>query len=68
MGDEERDPREWTREDWTEWKNELGRRAAELQQRWHGWGSPVGLGLFLICLSLAISMWVVAGWLFTLTD
>jgi hypothetical protein len=21
-----------------------------LQQRWHGWGSPVGLGLGLVCI------------------
>jgi hypothetical protein len=21
-----------------------------LQQRWHGWGSPVGLGLGLLCI------------------
>jgi hypothetical protein len=23
---------------------------AELQQKWHGWGSPVGLGIGLLCL------------------
>jgi hypothetical protein len=25
-------------------------RYAELSMRWHGWGSPVGLGLFLLAL------------------
>jgi hypothetical protein len=25
-------------------------RFAELQQRWHGWGSPVGAGIALLCL------------------
>lgn len=28
-------------------------RFAELSQRWHGWGSPVGLGLFVLCAALA---------------
>jgi hypothetical protein len=23
-------------------------RSAELQQRWHGWGSPVGLGIAML--------------------
>lgn len=26
------------------------REASLLQQHWHGWGSPVGLGLFLLLL------------------
>lgn len=25
-------------------------RSAELQQQWHGWGSPVGIGVGLFCL------------------
>ena len=25
-------------------------RLAELQQRWHGWGSPVGAGIALLCV------------------
>lgn len=33
---------------------------AELQQRWHGWGSPVGLGIGVLCLGLAISSIITA--------
>ena len=25
-------------------------RLVELQQQWHGWGSPVGFGIFLLCM------------------
>lgn len=25
-------------------------RSADLQQQWHGWGSPVGIGVGLFCL------------------
>jgi len=25
-------------------------RSAEVQQQWHGWGSPVGIGVGLFCL------------------
>lgn len=25
-------------------------RFAELQQQWHGWASPIGLGIALLCL------------------
>jgi hypothetical protein len=39
----------------------IERRSAELQQQWHGFGSPVGLGIGLVCtgafalmLSLAV--------------
>jgi len=28
-------------------------RLAETAMRWYGWGSPVGLGVFIVCLSLA---------------
>ncbi|MDR9397183.1 hypothetical protein [Pontimonas sp.] len=27
------------------------RRAFDYQERWHGWGSPVGLGIFLLSVS-----------------
>jgi hypothetical protein len=27
-------------------------RLAETAMRWYGWGSPVGLGIFIICLAL----------------
>jgi hypothetical protein len=26
---------------------------ARASMRWYGWGSPIGLGLFIVCLSLA---------------
>lgn len=26
---------------------------AEKAMTWHGWGSPVGLGILLVCLALA---------------
>jgi hypothetical protein len=28
------------------------RRASEMAMRWYGWGSPVGLGLFLLALGV----------------
>jgi len=31
-----------------------GPRAFDYQERWHGWGSPVGLGLFLVSVSGAV--------------
>ena len=31
-------------------------RFAELQQRWHGWGSPVGMGIGLLCLGGFIAL------------
>lgn len=33
---------------------------AEVQQRWHGWGSPVGLGVGVLCLGLAVSSIIAA--------
>jgi hypothetical protein len=29
-------------------REEIGARSAELQQQWHGWGSPVGLGIAML--------------------
>ncbi|MCB1390859.1 MAG: hypothetical protein KDK12_17220 [Rhodobacteraceae bacterium] len=37
----------------------LMERSAELQQRWHGWGSPVGLGIVIVSLGVFIAL---AGW------
>ncbi|WP_169728275.1 hypothetical protein [Arthrobacter castelli] len=37
---------------------------AELQQRWHGWGSPVGLGLGLFLAAAAIAALMAAASLF----
>jgi len=31
-----------------------GPRAFDYQERWHGWGSPVGLGLFLVSAAAAV--------------
>ena len=28
-------------------------RYAETALRWHGWGSPVGMGIGLVCLGIA---------------
>lgn len=42
----------------------LMERSAELQQRWHGWGSPVGLGIALVCLGLFIALAAWAGSLY----
>lgn len=36
----------------------------ELQQRWHGWGSPVGLGVGLLCAAAAIAVLMVAASLY----
>ncbi len=30
------------------------RRAFDYQERWHGWGSPVGLGVFLVSAAGAV--------------
>ena len=29
-------------------------RSAELQQQWHGWGSPVGMGIVLLGFGLCV--------------
>ena len=29
------------------------RSASEMAMRWHGWGSPVGLGLFLVAVGVS---------------
>lgn len=34
--------------------NQLSDLSAELQHRWHGWGSPVGLGIVIISVGLFI--------------
>lgn len=39
---------------------------AEVSMRWYGWGSPIGLGLFLI--SLAVVAFIVTSALNNLTD
>lgn len=39
-------------------QNELKDESHVLQQRWHGWGSPVGLGLGLV--SVGAFMWLLA--------
>lgn len=31
---------------------EFCQRISELQQQWHGWGSPIGMGIGLISLSI----------------
>ena len=30
-------------------------RSGDLDERWYGWGSPVGLGIAVLCLALAIA-------------
>jgi len=30
------------------------KRPFDYQERWHGWGSPVGLGLFILAVSGAL--------------
>jgi hypothetical protein len=40
--------------------DQLAARSAELQQRWHGWGSAVGLGIALICLGGFLTLLAVA--------
>ena len=31
-------------------------RFAEIQQQWHGWGSPVGLGIGILCAGAFIAL------------
>jgi hypothetical protein len=33
-----------------------GRREFDYQERWHGWKSPVGLGLFIMFCGIAIGI------------
>jgi hypothetical protein len=48
-------------------KNLKSSRSFDYQERWHGWGSPVGLGLFF--LSVAGSLFLLsAGLGLFLTD
>lgn len=37
----------------------LSELSAELQQRWHGWGSPVGLGIVIVSVGgfIALAAW-----------
>ena len=35
-------------------ESQQGPRSFDYQERWHGWGSPVGLGLFLVSISGAV--------------
>jgi len=34
----------------------MGRIATRLAMRWYGWGSPVGLGLFIVLLAGAAAL------------
>jgi len=38
--------------------------SVEMQQRWHGWGSPVGLGLGLFLAAAALAVIMAAASLF----
>ncbi len=31
-------------------------RYAKLALAWHGWGSPVGLGIFLVCVAVVVAV------------
>jgi hypothetical protein len=33
-----------------------GRREFDYQERWHGWKSPVGLGLFILLCGITIAL------------
>jgi hypothetical protein len=35
---------------------------ADLALRWHGWGSPVGLGLFIVAVAAAAAILRFAFW------
>jgi hypothetical protein len=37
------------------------RRYAEMAMSWYGWGSPVGIGLLLLCISASIYLLHAAG-------
>ncbi|MDQ6772903.1 MAG: hypothetical protein M3024_07940 [Candidatus Dormibacteraeota bacterium] len=34
----------------------IDRLSAEMQQRWHGWGSPVGLGIAMVSFGAFLVM------------
>lgn len=38
-----------------------GYKYAKLTLTWHGWGSPVGMGLFFVLVSLAIYLLHLSG-------
>ena len=37
-------------------EKQAARREFDYQERWHGWKSPVGLGLFILMLGLTIAL------------
>lgn len=39
--------------------NDERRRYAEIQQRWHGWGSPVGLSILIVGFGMCVAL---CGW------
>ena len=38
------------KEEQSEIDEEIGRQAAKAAMKWYGWGSPIGLGIFLLML------------------
>jgi hypothetical protein len=42
-------------------KKDDSRRYAEMAMSWYGWGSPVGIGLLLLCISVSIYLLHAAG-------
>lgn len=40
-------------------------RSSELQQSWHGWGSPVGLGIAVLCVAVSVAALIAAVSLFS---
>ena len=36
--------------------SEHDRKASEMAMRWYGWGSPVGLGLFLVAIGVTVML------------
>ena len=44
-------------------REQIEARSAELQQQWHGWGSPVGLGIAMLSTGGFVVLLAAAWWL-----
>ncbi|MEP4037471.1 hypothetical protein [Pseudophaeobacter sp.] len=47
-----------------EFDTELQRKSVEIQQQWHGWGSPVGVSVLIVAVGVFIALGAWAGSLY----
>ncbi|HLP22433.1 MAG TPA: hypothetical protein VK139_00105 [Microbacteriaceae bacterium] len=51
--------------DWVELRDSWTRKRFDYQERWHGWRSPVGLGIGFVLFSSGVFLLVIAGGMVT---